>query len=362
MKILVAGWFSFAHGHATAGDLLTCDLACQWIKSAGRAYDVALAPPFQGGVDLYTVHPNDYSHVVFVCGPFEQGELEAELLARFNHCRLIGLNLSMQVPIEAWNPFDFLIERDSTVRANPDMAFLSHQPLAPVVGICLVEPYEGAIDHVANAAIERLTAWQEMATVIIDTRLDVNSVGLRSPAEIESLMARMDVVVTTRLHGTVLALKNGVPAIAIDPVAGGAKIRRQAETIGWPIILNADELTDEALRQAFDYCLTEAARIEARKCAGRAQKMVEDMRDEFTTMLTEPAELDRRYQARMAMPADNEWMLAFKDTKVKTSAYGVQHKVRKSIRDRMIGFLGLVVWWTLPSPIHGWLQTQWQKR
>ena len=50
----------------------------------------------------------------------------------------------------------------------------------------------------------------------IDTRLDVpNNSGLRTPAEIESLIAAMDVMVTTRLHGTVLALRNGVPAIPL---------------------------------------------------------------------------------------------------------------------------------------------------
>lgn len=33
------------------------------------------------------------------------------------------------------------------------------------------------------------------------------------------MLRRLDVVVTTRLHGLVLALKNGVPALAVDPVA-----------------------------------------------------------------------------------------------------------------------------------------------
>ena len=70
--------------------------------------------------------------------------------------------------------------------------------------------------------------------VKIDTRLDTNQTGLRTPAEVESVIRKMDVVMTTRLHGLVLAIKNGVPVIAIDPVAGGAKIKRQAESIDWP--------------------------------------------------------------------------------------------------------------------------------
>ena len=43
---------------------------------------------------------------------------------------------------------------------------------------------------------DRLTASRPMAAVRIDTRLDVNATGLRAAAEVESLIARMDVVVT----------------------------------------------------------------------------------------------------------------------------------------------------------------------
>jgi polysaccharide pyruvyl transferase WcaK-like protein len=95
----------------------------------------------------------------------------------------------------------------------------------------------------------------------------------------------MDIVLTTRLHGTVLALKNGVPPIAIDPVAGGAKIRRQAETIGWPLVFTADTLYDETLQRAFDYCLTGDARAKARECRERAIRMVREVRDEFISSL-----------------------------------------------------------------------------
>ena len=84
----------------------------------------------------------------------------------------------------------------------------------------------------------------------------------------------------------VLALKNGVPAIAIDPVAGGGKIRRQAETLGWPVALTADALTDEALQKAFDYCLTGPARTKARDCCVRAIKTLQGTRDEFISALT----------------------------------------------------------------------------
>lgn len=288
MKVLVAGWFSFEQMGATAGDLQARDLACDWLGRAGYRYDLAHAAPFPGGVDWRSVDPGQYSHVLFVCGPFGNGPPVTEFLERFSHSHLIGLNLSMLEPLEAWNPFDLLVERDSSATSRPDMSFLSETPAVPVVGLVLVHPqseYPGAMHDAVDGAVGRLVAAREMSAVTIDTRLDSNSTGLRNPAEVESLIARMDVVVTTRLHGLVFALKNGVPAVAIDPIAGGAKVRRQAETIGWPVVFTAEHLDDAALQDALDYCLTEEARAKAGACHRRAVEELRRVRDEFIAAL-----------------------------------------------------------------------------
>lgn len=285
MRTLVAGWFSFEQMGATAGDLMTRDLACRWLEEAGRAYDVAVASPFAGGVDWRAIDPAAYDQVVFVCGPFGNGAPLTEFLERFAGRRLIGLNLTMLDSVERWNPFDLLWERDSDRATRPDMAFAAPTALVPVVGVVLVhgqKEYKGrALHGVANEAVERLIASREMAVVRIDTRLDVNGTGLRTPGEVESLIARMDVVVTTRLHGTVLALKHGVPVVAIDPIAGGAKIKRQAETVGWPFVFTADALSDEALTEAFAGCLADGARIRARACRETALAELTCTRAEF---------------------------------------------------------------------------------
>ena len=298
MRVLVAGWFSFENAHATVGDVLARDLVCEWLTAASYPYDVALAPPFQGGIDLRRADPGAYSHAVFVCGPFEQKAMEAEFLGRFASSVVIGVNLTMVAPREDWNPFDVLIERDSSLAARPDLVFMSRQPLVPVVGRCLVEPYPGALDATANAAIDRLLRSREVAVVEIDTRLDVNTTGLRTAAEIESLIARMDLVVTTRLHGMVFSLKNGVPVIAIDPEAGGAKIVRQATTIDWPAAFVVDAVTDEALQHAFDYCLTEKARGRARECSRWAATRVAQVRREFIDAFQESDRPDRSSRKR----------------------------------------------------------------
>ena len=284
MKTLVAGWFSFEQMGATAGDLLARDVAVEWLREGGHDCDVAVAPPFQGGVDWRLADPTTYSHVVFVCGPFGNGWPVTEFLERFARCRLIGLNLSMLEALEVWNPFELLLERDSSRTARPELAFAATEPRVPVVGTVLVHPqleYKNGLHEIANRAIRRLTDSRPMAVVAIDTRLDENKTGLRSPSEVESLIARMDVVLTTRLHGMVLALKNGVPVVAIDPIAGGAKIQRQAATIEWPICFRADDLDDRRLVDGLGFCLTPDGRRAAVECRARAQRRLVDVRREF---------------------------------------------------------------------------------
>ena len=70
-RVLVTGWFSWSDEAVTAGDLLARDVACRWLREAGRAHDVANAPEFGDGVDWRVVDPVRYSDVIFVCGPVE---------------------------------------------------------------------------------------------------------------------------------------------------------------------------------------------------------------------------------------------------------------------------------------------------
>lgn len=95
----------------------------------------------------------------------------------------------------------------------------------------------------------------------------------------------MYLVLTTRMHGMVHALKGGVPVVAVDPISGGAKVQRQAKLAGWPAVLTADELSEKTLREALDYCLTSGARDAARACAERARELLLPVRDEFVAAL-----------------------------------------------------------------------------
>ena len=294
-RVLVAGWFSWAGRGATAGDVQACEVVCHWLTGAGRVYDVASVLPSLPGVDWRQVDPAQYSDVVFVCGPVGRQAAPSSLLGRFSSSRHIGIDLTMLEPVASWNPFDVLIERDSDLASRPDLSLAAATRQVPVIGVVLVEPYEpeyGARDRQSSArdAVQRLIDSRDAAIVEIDTRLERNGRGLRTAEEVATLIARMDAVVTTRLHGLVLALKAGVPALAIDPVAGGAKIRQQAEALGWPHVRVADELVDADLSAALDACLTEGARALARACAARALDEIDQIRSGFLAALTASAE------------------------------------------------------------------------
>jgi hypothetical protein len=263
MKVLVSGWFSFEKMGTTAGDLIVCGLVCSWLRKAGINFEVAAKRQFYNGIDWEKADPSIYSHVIFACGPFGNGWPITEFINHFKNCKFIGLNLSMLQALNQWDPFELLIERDSNLRTNADIAFGAELQKVPIVGIIRAhkqkEYGELSRHELANSAIDELIASREMATINIDTAVEDNKYGLKTPREIESLIARTDVVITTRLHGLVLSLKNGIPAVAIDPIAGGAKITRQAIAINWPYHFKVNEIDSSQLMNAFDACLKKEA-------------------------------------------------------------------------------------------------------
>ena len=301
MRVLVTGWFSYSDGHATAGDLLSAEVVCGWLNYAAIPYDIAVTTPFTGGIPMETIDPQNFTHVIFVCGPFGGDPRELQFLKRFAQCRLIGLNLSMAHPPDTWNPFDFLLERDSPARTNPDFVFAAPERLVPVAGICLVENYAGADTERANQFLRELLESREIAAVEIDTRLDVNRTGFRLPVEIESAIARVDVMLTTRLHGLSIGLKYGVPVIAVDPEPGGAKILRQARSLDWPVVFTVDQLQRQALHEALDYCLMAEARQKARAVARVARERLAPVREEVLRALT-GGEIEERFRRRGERP------------------------------------------------------------
>lgn len=285
MRALVTGWFSFAWYGTTAGDLLAAEVVEGWLQDARIPYDRAVAPTVGEGVDALTCDALRYTHLVFVCGPLGNGEPVTTLLERFAHARQIAVDVSMLQPVETWQPFDLLLERDSDRTARPDVSLLADVPAVPVVALCLVheqKEYENGLHARVHEVMREALARAAVAVVTVDTCFDPpNTQGLATPGQVLAVLGRCDVVVTTRLHGLVLGLKAGVPVVAVDPVAGGAKVSRQAAALGWEEVLLADEADVDALLSALERCLRPEARAAATARVAAATDALRPVREAF---------------------------------------------------------------------------------
>ncbi|MGH2905087.1 MAG: polysaccharide pyruvyl transferase family protein [Solirubrobacteraceae bacterium] len=267
--------------------MLVRDVIRGWLDQSAIPYDVAQERSLGPGVDWIRVSPARYTHLVFACGPVGPDLAVGELVDRFATCRRIAINVS-SVGDPQWRPFDLLLERDGAGSPRPDLALAhnsAHPPVVAVVRIHHQAEYAGAQPEVVHRAFERLLAHSQAAPFPVDTILDPLVPGRRTAAEVEALIARADVVLTTRLHGLVLALAQGVPALAVDSVPGGAKVIAQARALAWPAAMTIGDIDDGALQRHFAWCLTAEARQQAQTCATSGRRGVEEVRTTLTRFL-----------------------------------------------------------------------------
>jgi polysaccharide pyruvyl transferase len=273
-RALVVGWPSFVHGIASAGDVLGMEAARDELQRAGLPCDMALSAVFRPeALRLEDAEPARYTLLVFACGPLHGWQV-ASLHSRYAHCRRVAVGVSVIDPADpAAAGFHVILARDGDGAApRGDLALHPRHAPVPVAGVILAgaQPEYGADgqgDQVGTDLAGWLRGW-DCALVPLDTRLDREDWRLAyRPAELEAIIRRLDLMVTTRLHGLVLALKNGVPALAVDPVAGGAKVTAQARAWGWPAIMTTESLSQETLGGWRDWCLSPAGKSAAAAAA-----------------------------------------------------------------------------------------------
>lgn len=254
-RALIAGYFSTTQHQSTFGDTTALRVVLSWMEKTGIPYDVACLPENgMNGLNLAAVNPSSYTILLFVCGPWNE---KSQALKPFHHCFKIGINLSLESTEN--HGFDLLLPRDMPGCTNPDLVFATQIPQLPLAGIAKVHPqpmYGSRQCHErVNRVIDQYLARQEVAEIPLDTLWQNNPTGIRNTVQFDNLIRRMDVVITSRLHGLAFALKNGIPAIAIDPVAGGAKVTAQAKAVGWPLVFDGSRITAGKLRDAVNRCL-----------------------------------------------------------------------------------------------------------
>ncbi|GAB3359930.1 polysaccharide pyruvyl transferase family protein [Modestobacter lapidis] len=287
MRFLVAGWFSFDEVIATIGDELGADVVSGWLTELGVDFDVAWAPYLQRGANWRDVDPGRYTHLVFVSGPLFDYALIQELTETFAGAQRWAVNVSV-VDEVGRGMFHQVWERDARGIARPDLAGGTTTPDVPVVAVAFAPAQEeyGARSQAGRVreAVEgwlrvRALPWFELDMDLYDKPYD------RFPAQVEALVRRADVVVSMRLHALVLGLAHGVPVVACDAVAGGAKVTAQATALGWPLRLTAGEIDPASLDAALEHALSgtlggEIAEAQRRMRAGNAEA-----RDWFTRQL-----------------------------------------------------------------------------
>ncbi len=286
MKVLVAGPFSLAgvgvgvdvgvDAGASAADLLVRDVVCAWLRDGGIDHDVAQRAVHGPGVDWFRVSPARYSDLIVAGGAVGADLPIAAVIERFAGSRLIAVGVTLAGP-RSWRPFHVTLERDGRLVTRPDIALAAPGPVTVPVVARIETPDPGAGTRQAHAAFDRVLDSREAAVIEIDTDLARDVPGRRSAAEVLTLLRRADVALTTRLDGLVLSLRLGVPVIAIDPVAGGGAITRQAAALRWPAALPVDALADDVLAERLEWCLSDVARARAQASATSGRRDVAEI-------------------------------------------------------------------------------------
>jgi hypothetical protein len=262
-KVLIAGWFSFDLPHNTAGDLLAQESAVRWATEAGYSCKIAVPNPVSPQeITTSYINPRDYDAVVFVCGPLTKSHIRP-FMQQFSTIKRIALNVSVVPTSDLSDEFDVIIPRDTDDITNPDISLASSSRPVPVIGLIYVgkqKEYPSQQHETVEKIVHEVLGKVGAATVRIDTRLPHNEYGLSSISQIESTIQHMDIVITTRLHGAVLSLRNNIPPIAIDSVPGGAKVMKQMKALDWPLTYSIDRLDEEKLEQAIHIALTKQSR------------------------------------------------------------------------------------------------------
>jgi hypothetical protein len=290
--VALTGWFSFADGEITAGDLLALEAVRAALDERGLAYETFWSPGFHPeGPSLDRLRaPAHHSHMVFVCGP-AHGEQVERLHLLFAHSVRIAVNVSVIDPAgPAVRGFDRVIARDAP-RSAPAVDLSAAVPLdppVPVAGVILTtgqgEYGDRRLHERTASTVRHRLAAKDAALVPLETRLSTTDWDLPSTAaQFDAVVRRMDVVVTNRLHGLVLALRLGVPVLGIDPVAGGAKVSAQGRACRWPAVLAAEEADTDAFDTWWDWCLTEGREV-ARE---RRRTLASDRTHAMTAQVTE---------------------------------------------------------------------------
>jgi hypothetical protein len=266
-RTLVVGWFSWPDSKATFGDIQAMEVVTKWLSDEGFEYDIVKSDPnrFDGPVWCPWINefdPKDYDSFIFVCGPWFYSPRGQCLLEHFSSCFTIGIDISVYAESHG---FSLLLARDYKDIKNPDLVLEAKSDTVPVVGLALVHPQREYGDRQRHNQVEEAVLSyiksEGCAVIKLDTKIEDNDAGIFTVSQLEALIRRCDIVISSRLHGMVYSLKNNIPVLAIDCIAGGAKVTAQAEVLQWPAIINGDDITVDKIKTGVEKAISYKSNI-----------------------------------------------------------------------------------------------------
>lgn len=299
-------WFGSYQGHGTIGDLLSVRTIAARLYASGHDFttisnvdDVGTVGPVSR---LDEIDPSGIDTLVFVCGPIIAGHpIVDDVIKRFAHARRIGLAVSLfprDHPLHA-NPFGTVFAREGMDTTWEDIAILAptdaHLPRADApstgrplrVGRVLRGPQsEYGIDlslHEYTAELAENTISELRKNQPVEV-IDIEHVLRHTPYEpgdFDRIYKTLDLVLTSRFHGGIMAARNHVPFIAVDQISGGAKITALLGERGWPHVYSASEHNTTDIVQAAFAILEKYdekrsdIRLYASKLAGMARRTLD---------------------------------------------------------------------------------------
>ncbi|MBM2711153.1 polysaccharide pyruvyl transferase family protein [Mesorhizobium caraganae] len=269
-------WYGSLKDNGTIGDLYAVQSVAARMKALGLNFrHLTESTEFEISgerVALDELDENDYGTLVFVCGPvIKDHPIVETIVRRFPSTRKIGVSISLfdRNHINYVQPFDVALAREGGGQRFEDVAILapwrvnskrvreSSEPL--VVGLVLrgeqseygpQSSLHGRTSALTAHVLDSLATNYQVKTVEIEHHLTRSS---RTPVEIEALYSSCDLVLTSRFHGAVLAMRNKIPFIAIDQIRGGGKLTSLLSTSGWPFVYRVEHAKeDEVTRAALD--------------------------------------------------------------------------------------------------------------
>lgn len=260
-RIAVCGYHSLPYGTNTAGDIIVRQEIVSYLASIGYDCDIITDEL------VHVIDPLSYDAMVFICGPLVDTPLIVELIEVFSGIKCIAVNVSildnMQYMVDY---FDAVIPRDSLDRTRLDLALGCPVQRVPVAGVILVgnqREYATCEYELAKNLVLNSLAKTGVAPVMIDTKLPNNEYGLSSVEQIDSVVSKMDIVITTRLHGAVFSIRNNVPFVGIDQIVPEGKMARQLRAMGWKPWFHIASLDEATLSSAIEFLLTDYGRKES---------------------------------------------------------------------------------------------------